>query len=86
MIVALGAGRFVPREVSAGWQADGFTEIRSGLEAGEEVVTSSQFLIDSESNLRAAVRQLLDAARAGASGPAPKDQGEAAMEGMGHVH
>lgn len=76
-VVALGGGRFQPREVVAGREADGWIEIVEGVEEGEEVVTSAQFLIDSESNLRAAVEAL----RAeGAATPSAKTQGG------GHVH
>ncbi|MCA1732795.1 MAG: efflux RND transporter periplasmic adaptor subunit, partial [Acidobacteria bacterium] len=59
VIVADGGGRFTPREVELGIESDGWVEIRSGLKAGEEIVTSSQFLIDSESNLREAVQKLI---------------------------
>jgi Cu(I)/Ag(I) efflux system membrane fusion protein len=74
VVVAEGEGRFTPREVHLGAEGNGRVEILSGLQAGEEVVTSAQFLIDSESNLREAVQKLL-AARSAASGapsPAPR--------------
>lgn len=64
VVVALGGGRFEPREVRLGAEGDGRVEILSGLAAGEEIVTSSQFLIDSESNLQEAVQKLLAARRA----------------------
>lgn len=64
VIVALGGGRFEPREVELGQTSGGLAEVRSGVAAGEDVVTSSQFLLDSESRLRAAVQQMLDAASA----------------------
>lgn len=54
--------RFEPREVELGATGGGYQEIRKGLQAGERVVTSSQFLIDSESNLREAINKI--AARA----------------------
>ncbi|WP_242344627.1 efflux RND transporter periplasmic adaptor subunit [Anaeromyxobacter terrae] len=54
-IVALGGGWFEPRDLKLGVTADGYAEVLAGLEAGEQLVTSSQFLIDSESNLRSAV-------------------------------
>jgi len=61
-VVALGEGRFEPRDVELGLDSgDGWLEIRAGLEAGERVVVSSQFLIDSESNLQEAVKKLLAA-------------------------
>ena len=62
VVVALGDGRFAPRTVSLGMDTgDGWLEVSDGLEAGEEIVVSSQFLIDSESNLQEAVRKLLAA-------------------------
>lgn len=61
-IVALGAGRFEPRNVELGLSGDsGMVQVLDGLTEGEEVVVSSQFLIDSESNLQEAVRNMLSA-------------------------
>jgi len=60
VVVALGAGRFDPRDVELGLDTgDGWLEVISGLEEGDDIVVSSQFLIDSESNLQEAVRKLL---------------------------
>ncbi len=59
VIVDRGAGVFEPREVELGLAAEGMQEVTAGLAPGERVVVSSQFLIDSESNLRAATSQLL---------------------------
>ena len=59
VVVAKEDGAFEPREVSLGLAADGMQEITAGLSPGEAVVVSSQFLIDSESNLRAATAQML---------------------------
>jgi Cu(I)/Ag(I) efflux system membrane fusion protein len=50
-----GQGTFEPRDVKVGARVDGYTEILAGLSAGEKVVTSANFLIDSESQLKAAV-------------------------------
>ncbi len=58
VVVALGGGYFDPREVKLGASADGFVQILDGLHEGETIVTSSQFLIDSESNLKAAISQM----------------------------
>ena len=68
VILALGNGRFVPRDVVLGAGGDGWYEVRSGLEPGDVVVTSAQFLIDSESNLRAAIQQMIEARRRKATG------------------
>jgi Cu(I)/Ag(I) efflux system membrane fusion protein len=56
VLIALGGGRFEPRAVRVGARGDGQAEILSGLQAGEDVVTSANFLIDAESNLRAALQ------------------------------
>jgi Cu(I)/Ag(I) efflux system membrane fusion protein len=59
VLVALGAGRFAPRQIETGLDGgEGRVEVVEGLEEGEAVVVSSQFLIDSESNLQEAVRKL----------------------------
>lgn len=60
-------GRFTPVEVAAGREVNGATEILSGLKAGQKVVASGQFLIDSEASLRGAVRRMEE----GAHEPAP---------------
>jgi Cu(I)/Ag(I) efflux system membrane fusion protein/cobalt-zinc-cadmium efflux system membrane fusion protein len=59
VIVEKSRGLFEPREVTLGPSGGGYQEIRSGVEPGETVVTSSQFLIDSESNLKAAISQMM---------------------------
>ncbi len=65
VFVALGQGRFTARDVTTGLVADHhMTEVLNGLKEGEVVVTSGQFLIDSESQLQEAVQKLL-ARRAG---------------------
>jgi multidrug efflux pump subunit AcrA (membrane-fusion protein) len=70
-VVALGQGQFEPRDIELGLDSgDGWLEVLAGLEQGEDVVVSSQFLIDSESNLQEAVKKLL-AAR---SGDAPDEE------------
>ena len=51
-------GTFEPREVSVGTKSDQFYEVRSGLTAGQKVVTQANFLIDSESRLKAALAQM----------------------------
>jgi Cu(I)/Ag(I) efflux system membrane fusion protein len=54
--VDLGEGRFEPRELTVGQRADGMVVILKGLAEGEKVVTSANFLIDSESQLKAALQ------------------------------
>ena len=54
-VISLGGGYFDPREVKTGVNASGYVQILDGIKEGEKIVTSSQFLIDSESNLKAAI-------------------------------
>ncbi len=53
-----GEGRFEPREIKTGRTFDGYTEVIEGLQAGDTVVTSGTFLIDSESKLMAATNMM----------------------------
>jgi membrane fusion protein, copper/silver efflux system len=56
VLIAKGEGRFEPRPVKLGRRSDGYVEIMEGVTSGEEVVTSATFLIDAESNLKAALQ------------------------------
>jgi Cu(I)/Ag(I) efflux system membrane fusion protein len=56
VLIERGEGRFEPRPVRLGARADGHVEILEGVSADERVVVSANFLIDAESNLRAALR------------------------------
>jgi len=66
VVVALGGGRFAPRNVLLGVSADGWYQVLEGLQEGETVVTSAQFLIDSESNLREAIQKMVTVRQGGA--------------------
>jgi Cu(I)/Ag(I) efflux system membrane fusion protein len=55
-LIAKGEGRFEPRPVKLGRRGDGYIEVLEGLSVGDEVVTSATFLIDAESNLKAALQ------------------------------
>jgi membrane fusion protein, copper/silver efflux system len=66
VLVAKGEGRFEPRAVKPGLRGDGYIEIREGVAAGEEVVSTATFLIDAESNLQTALKTFT-------SPPAAKD-------------
>lgn len=78
VFVHLGNGRFEPRELTLGVRGDETYEVKAGLAEGESVVTSGQFLLDSESRLKEAVKKLLGSnlsvAPATPSTPAPADQ------------
>jgi membrane fusion protein, copper/silver efflux system len=56
VLVVKGEGRFEPRAVKLGRRGDGYVEVLDGISKGEEVVTAATFLIDAESNLRAALQ------------------------------
>jgi membrane fusion protein, copper/silver efflux system len=75
VLVDKGEGRFEPREVKLGRRGGGYIEVRDGLAAGEDVVTSANFLIDAESNLKAALKGFAEAG-------APQSDG-ASRSGMG---
>ena len=58
VVVDAGDGLFSPREVVLGIESEGRVQVLDGLREGERIVTSSQFLLDSESNLQAAIERL----------------------------
>ena len=58
VILDLGEGRFEPREVRLGQRGDGMVAIGEGVSEGDRVVVSANFLIDAESNLKAALSGL----------------------------
>ncbi|MBC5765953.1 efflux RND transporter periplasmic adaptor subunit [Ramlibacter albus] len=74
VLVDKGEGRFEPREVKTGARGDNFVQVLEGVKEGERVVVAANFLIDAESNLKAAVSGLGPAAS-----PAP-----AAPTAVGH--
>lgn len=63
VFVDKGQGRFEPRDVKLGQRGDGYVEVRKGLAEGETVVVSANFLIDAESNLKAALRGFSEGAK-----------------------
>jgi Cu(I)/Ag(I) efflux system membrane fusion protein len=58
VVLALGEGRFKPMVVKSGIESGGRVEILSGLKEGDSVVVSAQFLLDSESSLRAEFQRM----------------------------
>jgi Cu(I)/Ag(I) efflux system membrane fusion protein len=74
VMVAQGDGRFASVDVEIGSEANGQSEVLKGLEAGQQVVVSGQFLIDSEASLRGTATRM--------SAPAP--EGSKASEGPVH--
>jgi Cu(I)/Ag(I) efflux system membrane fusion protein len=61
VFVDKGQGRLEPRDVTLGRRGGGYVEIRAGVTEGEPVVVSANFLIDAESNLKAALKGFSDA-------------------------
>ncbi len=80
VIVAQGDGRFAPVDVEVGMGTHGQTEILKGLEAGQKVVVSGQFLVDSEASLKSAVARMGEA-----PGPDAGKAGGATHRGEGRV-
>jgi len=60
IIVSLGEGRFEARQVIAGIESGNFVEILNGIDDGDEIVTSGQFLIDSEASMRGSIVRMTD--------------------------
>lgn len=61
VLVDKGEGRFEPRKVQLGQRGNGYVEVREGIRDGEPVVVSANFLIDAESNLKAALKGFSEA-------------------------
>jgi Cu(I)/Ag(I) efflux system membrane fusion protein len=78
VLIDMGDGRFEPRQVKLGRRGGGYVEITKGVTEGEAVVTSANFLIDAESNLKAALKGFADAdvPQPAATSSAAKDMGE----------
>jgi Cu(I)/Ag(I) efflux system membrane fusion protein len=76
VIIAAGEGKFRAADVEVGLESGGDTEIRKGLKAGDRVVVSGQFLIDSEASLRTTLARLEGT---GADASVPVHQGEGVL-------
>jgi Cu(I)/Ag(I) efflux system membrane fusion protein len=84
VMVAQGDGKFMPVDVEVGVEANGMTEIRRGLEAGQKVVVSGQFLIDSEASLKGATRRMSETPASGNSkATGATHRGEGRVESIG---
>jgi membrane fusion protein, copper/silver efflux system len=82
VMLAEDGGRFRPVDVDIGIETGGQTEIRRGLRAGQRVVVSSQFLIDSEASLRGVEARLNDAPPSNDAKTVAKHAGEATLEAI----
>ena len=81
VMVAEGGGKFRPVEVEVGLESGGQTEIRRGLDPGQNVVVSGQFLIDSEASLSAMETRTGEGSR-GSSDSVPKHRGTGTVESV----
>lgn len=84
IVVAQGDGKFNPVDVKVGLDSNGQTEIRKGLQVGQRVVVSGQFLVDSEANLKASATRMSE--MPGSSARPIPDQthhGEGKVESIG---
>ena len=68
VFVDMGGGQFEPREVKTGYRDGGFVQVLSGVAAKEKVVVRANFLLDSESRLRAAILESAKASGKGGGG------------------
>jgi RND family efflux transporter MFP subunit len=84
VLVRLSEGRFEPRTVSTGLRGEDYIEVLNGVGEGEQVVVAANFLIDAESNLKAAVAGFGHAGH-GASTSAPADS-KTPPVGQSHEH
>ena len=84
VFVDMGQGELMPHEVEIGRTTDQFTEVLAGLEPGQRVVTSAQFLLDSESNLGEVMKAMMSQMSSGDLGKTQemKDMPGMSMPGM----
>ena len=78
VLIERGNGRYEPREVKLGRRGDAYTEVLEGVAEGERVVTSANFLIDAESNLKSALGGFSAHAHGGSASSAGNESREAA--------
>ena len=84
VIVAEGEGRFAPVDVEVGRESGDMTEVRKGIAAGQRVVASGQFLIDSEASLKGVIARMNNAGEAPAAGAHAGHGGPAASGAVRH--
>lgn len=86
VIVAQAGGGFAPADVEIGAESDGHTEIRKGLDEGQKVVVSGQFLIDSEASLRGTLNRMAGTSGEAAAIEASPEPVPRAAPPAGHDH
>jgi len=84
VFVIRGPGKFEPRLVELGIESNGQVAVLDGVSAGEEVVTSAQFLVDSESKLREATAKMMEALNS--SGASSEDGSQSMQNHKGMEH
>jgi len=82
IFIVKGEGRFEPREVELGVATGGDVQVLKGVSAGERVVTSAQFLIDSESKLNEATAKMMEPSKEEPAPDPDMDMGGMKMDGM----
>lgn len=75
-------GRFRPADIEAGIESGGQTEVKRGLQAGQRVVVSSQFLIDSEASLKGVESRLNELPKPASADTSPRYEAEAKIEAL----
>lgn len=83
VMLAEDKGRFHLVEVETGIESNGQTEVKRGLDAGQRVVVSSQFLIDSEASLKGVEARLNNAPAPTVANTAPRHEGQGKVEAIG---
>ena len=83
VMLAEDKGRFRPVEVETGIESNGQTEVKRGLDAGQRVVVSSQFLIDSEASLKGVEARSNNVPAPTAANTAPRHEGQGKVEAIG---
>ena len=83
VFVDMGAGELMPHEVELGRAAGDHTEVLSGVDAGQRVVTSAQFLLDSESNVGEVMKAMVGQMGAGSSRDDMRGMDMPGMDGKG---
>ncbi|MCA0240271.1 MAG: efflux RND transporter periplasmic adaptor subunit [Proteobacteria bacterium] len=83
VMLAEEGGRFRPVDVEIGIESGGQTEVKRGLQPGQRVVVSSQFLIDSEASLKGVEARLNDEPKPTSANAAPRHSGTATIEAIG---
>jgi len=81
VVVAQADGKFAPTDVQVGVDSNGQTEIRSGLQPGQKVVVSGQFLFDSEASLKASTTRMSEMPASAAT--SVTHHGEGKVESIG---